>query len=32
VFIELTDAAAQAVLSWAQGVRRNGGLLASTAR
>lgn len=28
VFIELTEAAAQAALAWAQGVRRNGGLLA----
>jgi hypothetical protein len=32
VFIELTDAAAQAVLGWTQSVRRNGGLLASTTR
>jgi hypothetical protein len=32
VFIELTDTAAQAVLAWAQAVRRNGGVLAGSAR
>lgn len=32
VFIELTDAAAQAVIGWAQAVRRNGGMLAGATR
>lgn len=32
VFIELTETAAQAVLGWAQTVRRSGGLLAGTVR
>jgi hypothetical protein len=32
VFIELTDTAAQAVLAWAQAVRRNGGVLPGNVR
>jgi hypothetical protein len=32
VFIELTEAATQAVLSWANAIRRNGGLLVKAQR